>query len=123
MDDLISKKEAVNAICESGTKRERYGDYITTLSEAKQWAVDILESLPSAIQWIPAENPPEAPHEKWACDMSGSWHESDVVIAKTKNGDIMSAIYIPDDANGEFWIASATSDTIDDVIEWMPMLE
>lgn len=47
MTDLISRAEAINAICEDGTKLERQGQYSMTMVERKQRDADILEALPS----------------------------------------------------------------------------
>ena len=46
MSDLISRQEAIDAICTEGTRLERNGT--VAMAEIKQWCVDILDALPSA---------------------------------------------------------------------------
>ena len=46
--DLISRQDAIDAITTDGTRMERFGLTRITIVEAKQKAVDLLESLPSA---------------------------------------------------------------------------
>lgn len=48
MSDLISRADAIDAITTDGTRMERLGLTRITIVEAKQKAVDLLESLPSA---------------------------------------------------------------------------
>lgn len=63
MDDLISRQSAIDAICRDGVRLERGGALMITISTAKQWAVDLLDKLPSAQpeqRWIPcSERLPE----------------------------------------------------------------
>ena len=47
---LIKLSDAIRAFCEDGTWLERQGTYSLTLAEAKQRAVDILESVPTQLQ-------------------------------------------------------------------------
>lgn len=46
-EPLIKLSDAIKAFCEDGTRLERQGVYTLTLAEAKQRAVDILESVPT----------------------------------------------------------------------------
>jgi len=46
MNDLVSRKAAIDALCTEGTRLERNGT--VAMVEIKQWCVDILEALPSA---------------------------------------------------------------------------
>lgn len=43
--DLISRQDAIDAICKEGTRLERNGT--VAMCEIKQWCVDLLERLPS----------------------------------------------------------------------------
>lgn len=47
MTDLISRAEAISAICEDGTKLEREGRYILLMASRKQRDADILSALPT----------------------------------------------------------------------------
>lgn len=47
MTDLISRAEAISAICEDGTKLEQQGRYIMSMSRRKQRDADILSALPT----------------------------------------------------------------------------
>lgn len=47
MDDLISRAEAIKAICEDGTRLEREGRYILLMPSRKQRDADILSALPT----------------------------------------------------------------------------
>lgn len=47
MTDLISRAEAIKAICEDGTKLEREGRYILLTASRKQRDADILSALPT----------------------------------------------------------------------------
>lgn len=49
-EPLIKLSDAIRAFCEDGTWLERQGVYTLTLAEAKQRAVDILESVPTQLQ-------------------------------------------------------------------------
>ena len=49
MEKLIKLSDAIKAFCEDGTWLERQGVYTLTLAEAKQRAVDVLESVPSQL--------------------------------------------------------------------------
>jgi len=59
MDDLISRQQAIDAICEHGTDLERRGITVLAVVNHKQATVDLLENLPSAQperktgRWIP----------------------------------------------------------------------
>ena len=46
MDELISRRAAIKAICEDGTWLERQGCTEITMAERKQRDADILEALP-----------------------------------------------------------------------------
>ena len=46
--DLISRQDAIDAICEKGVREERRGHLTMGMCVVKQWAVDIIEALPSA---------------------------------------------------------------------------
>lgn len=46
--DTISRRQAIDAICEDGTQLERQGQYSMTMAERKQRDADILDALPSA---------------------------------------------------------------------------
>ena len=48
MDDMISRRAAIDAICEDGTQRERQGQYSMTMVDRKYRDIEILEALPSA---------------------------------------------------------------------------
>lgn len=48
MNDLISRRAAVDAICEDGTQRERQGQYSMTMVDRKYRDTEILEALPPA---------------------------------------------------------------------------
>ena len=55
-DDLISRQDAIDAICEHGTDLERRGIMVLPVANYKQVTVDLLENLPSTQpeqQWIP----------------------------------------------------------------------
>lgn len=49
MEKLIKLSDAIKALCEDGTWLERQGVYTLTLAEAKQRAVDVLESVPTQL--------------------------------------------------------------------------
>ena len=54
MDDMISRRAAIDAICKDGTQRERQGQYSMTMVDRKYRDIEILEALPSAQPgWIP----------------------------------------------------------------------
>lgn len=46
--DMISRREAIKAICEHGTDLERRGIMVLAVANHKQVTVDLLETLPSA---------------------------------------------------------------------------
>lgn len=48
MSDLIDREYAIKRFCEDGTYLERHGIQMMSLCEAKQRAVDLIESFPSA---------------------------------------------------------------------------
>lgn len=48
MSNLIDRQAAIDAICRDGVRLERGGALMITISTAKQWAVDLLDKLPSA---------------------------------------------------------------------------
>lgn len=48
MSDLIDREYAIKRFCEDGTYLERHGVQMMTLCEAKQRAVDLIESFPLA---------------------------------------------------------------------------
>lgn len=50
MSDLIDREYAIKRFCEDGTYLERHGVEMMTLCEAKQRAVDLIESFPSAVE-------------------------------------------------------------------------
>ena len=72
MSDLISRKAAQKLICEDGTRLERDGVYEMTMCTVKQWAVDLLDELPSVM--------PERKPGKWEYiqydgnPKIGNWH-------------------------------------------------
>lgn len=47
MDDLISRQQAIDAICEHGTDLERRGITVLAVANHKQVTVDLLENLPT----------------------------------------------------------------------------
>lgn len=61
--DLISREDAIEAVCTMGTELERNGKTMITMVDAKYAFIEILEALPSAeAEWIPCETsgmPPE----------------------------------------------------------------
>lgn len=61
MDDLISRAEAIKAICEDGTRLEREGRYILLMPSRKQRDADILSALPT-VDAVPVV------HGKWIHD-------------------------------------------------------
>lgn len=62
--DLISRKAAIDAICEDGTWLERQGCVDITMAERKQRDVDIIENLPSVR--------PERKMGHWICESQWS---------------------------------------------------
>lgn len=66
MSDLIDREYAIKRFCEDGTYLERHGVGMMTLCEAKQRAVDLIESFPSAQperkkgEWLEIEIMPKA---------------------------------------------------------------
>ena len=48
MTDLISRADAIEAVCTLGTSLERNGKFVITMIDAKYAFMEILESLPSA---------------------------------------------------------------------------
>ena len=46
MNDTISRRAAIDAICEEGVRLERNG--MVAMCEIKQWCIDLLDRLPSA---------------------------------------------------------------------------
>lgn len=48
MSDLISRRVAIDAVCEHGTDLERRGITVLSVANHKQATVDLLEQLPSA---------------------------------------------------------------------------
>lgn len=69
VNDCISRKAAIDAICRDGVRLERGGALMITISTAKQWAVDLLCDLPSA--------QPERKRGRWEyVDYGGfgNWH-------------------------------------------------
>jgi len=70
VSDLISRKAAQKLICEYGTRLERDGVYEMTMCAVKQWAVDLLDELPSV--------EPERKPGKWIWDKrTGTYHCSE----------------------------------------------
>lgn len=65
MDDMISRRAAIDAICKDGIQRERQGQYSITMVDRKYLDTEILEALPSAQPgWIPVtERLPENEQE------------------------------------------------------------
>lgn len=74
MDDLISRQQAIEAICEHGTDLERRGITVLAVANHKQATVDLLEQLPSAQperprgHWIEIG---DEPYDEWECDVCG----------------------------------------------------
>ena len=64
MSDLISRQTAQKLICEDVTRLEKDGVYELTMCAVKQWAVDLLDELPSV--------EPERKPGKWV-HMVGWW--------------------------------------------------
>ena len=48
MQDLISRQAAIDALCKNGLEKERSGQLVMAMCEAKQWAIDTVEQLPPA---------------------------------------------------------------------------
>ena len=62
--DCISRQQAIDAITRDGVRLEREGAYEMMVCTAKQWAVDLIDDLPSVI--------PERKKGKWI-HMVGFW--------------------------------------------------
>ena len=65
MSDLIDREYAIKRFCEDGTYLERHGVGMMTLCEAKQRAVDLIESFPSA--------QPQRKKGKWIRNDNGTY--------------------------------------------------
>ena len=46
--DTIDRTDAIDALCKNGLEKERSGQLVIAMCEAKQWAIDTIEQLPSA---------------------------------------------------------------------------
>ena len=46
--DTISRQAAIDALCKNGLEKECSGQLVMAMCEAKQWAIDTIEQLPSA---------------------------------------------------------------------------
>lgn len=94
--DLISRQDAINAITTDGTRMERLGLTTMTIVDAKQKAVDLLESLPSARpkgEW-------KLKGHLWECDNCGCR----INRANPLKGNIWNYYYCPNcgaDMRGE----------------------
>ena len=99
MDDMISRRAAIDAICEDGTQRERQGQYSMTMVDRKYRDIEILEALPSAQPgWIPVtERLPKK--------------DGDYLVT-THSGQIARYIFIGGYSE-EYWRRCATA--------WMPL--
>lgn len=79
MDDLISRQQAIDAICEHGTDLERRGITILAVANHKQATVDLLENLPSAQperkmgRWLPDNT--DYYRTKFICSVCGESEE------------------------------------------------
>ena len=128
MRDLIDRETTIKALKINflGGENEPVTEYSENWNY--QSVLDVLTSLPSANpKWFPASTPPPTPNVVNDTEVVNGdvyvWHESDVVLAKTKEGFVMSAIYIEDDpCVGKVWLAESNCETID-VEKWMYMPE
>ena len=125
MRDLIDREAAIEAVHKAFDEClvwDESGEY--TANEVET----VLTGLPSAnTKWFPASTPPPTPNVVNDTEVINGdvyvWHESGVVLAKTKEGFVMSAIYIEDDpCVGKVWLAESNCETID-VEKWMYMPE
>lgn len=89
MTDLISRADAINAICEDGTKLEQQGRYILLTASRKQRDADILSALPTVdavpVTWIEGEI-------KWLKEMDNpfatmSAGQIEAMLKRWKDGD------------------------------------
>lgn len=109
MRDLIDRQAAIEAICEHGTDLERRGIMVLAVSNHKQATVDLLESLPSAQQWIPvSERLPEECKQVLVCD--------DYQFIYVAEYEVFS------DGVGR-WSESTELLIIENVTAWMPLPE
>ena len=46
--DTIDRTDAIDALCKNGLEKERSGQLVMAMCEAKQWAIDTIEQLPPA---------------------------------------------------------------------------
>jgi hypothetical protein len=85
-DDLISRRAAIDAICEHGTDLERRGITILAVANYKQASVDLLENLPSA--------EPERKTGHWVIDEEGMIHCSECTkIPTNRIRDCFKVLY------------------------------
>lgn len=82
-NDLISRKATINAICESGVREERKGHLSMAMVTAKQWAVDTIESVPSAQPDISDDL--EAAYAHGWTDAEAHYHEMMAIIKSKLN--------------------------------------
>ena len=108
MSDLIDREYAIKRFCEDGTYLERHGVGMMTLCEAKQRAVDLIESFPSAQpHWIPcSERLPE---------------EDEDVLVCSEEGDIDIACWLPEQWTDEPHIEWWSGEYRVYAVAWMPL--
>ena len=112
MDDMISRRAAIDAICEDGTQRERQGQYSMTMVDRKYRDIEILEALPSAQPgWIPmTEKCPEI-GQIVLCSLKTRHYYGRIHVCKYRAADkYYDHSYFDWDHNG-----------FPDVVAWMPL--
>ena len=116
MDDLISRHEAIKAICEDGTWLESQGCTEITVAERKQRDADIIGELPSAQpepHWIPcSERLPEKPY---GCLVT-VWDTDLITMDEFEN---ILPYFVGWD--GEQWNDADGEQCQFEVIAWMPL--
>ena len=71
-DELIRRQDVIKAFCEDWTRLERNGVFTLTTAEAKQRAVDIVESIPSKLHIH--HKVEDEPHADGVCK-DCKWHD------------------------------------------------
>lgn len=112
--ELISREIAINLLCKTGCDMERAHKLMLTTHEAKQWAVDVIDSVPAVGfsagaygAWIPVdEKLPEPPFAR-------AWY-----LVALKSGCVMTLAF-EKDRNDWAFIGPLASP----VTHWMPLPE
>ena len=105
MSDLISREDAIKAVCTMGTELERNGKTMITMVDAKYAFIEILEALPSA-----DDEQETVPTVVRVTMSDGSQyyleHERDAIQADAVQGWIPVSEGLPEEENKKYWICT-----------------